>query len=305
MEHEHHHHGGSARMLGYALAITAAFALVEVVGGVLSGSLALLSDAGHMFTDVLALALSLGAAVVAGRQATEKHTFGFMRAEILVALLNGIALVGISFLVLREAVVRFSHPQEVDADLMLMVAVAGTAANLLGMALLSRGSKENLNVRGAFLHMMGDLLSSFGVIAAALLIRFFGWQAADPLISIAIAVIILIGAYRLISQSVTILLEAVPEHIRLKEVEETMSSVDGVVKVHDLHVWTLSSGVYALSGHVVVEDRRVSDCSPVLRDLEKVLEKRFRITHTTIQLECGECPGQGCSIGNRNGKHDE
>lgn len=305
MERGHHHHGGSTRMLGYALAITTIFALVEVVGGLLSGSLALLSDAGHMFTDVLALALSLGAAVVAGRQATEKHTFGFLRAEILVALLNGIALVGISFLVLREAVVRVSHPQEVNADLMLVVAVAGTAANLLGMALLHRGSKENLNVRGAFLHMMGDLLSSFGVIAAALIIRFFGWQAADPLISVAIAVIILIGAYRLISQSVSILLEAVPEHIELREVEEAMNSVDGVLLVHDLHVWTLSSGVYALSGHVVVRDQQVSACSPVLRELEKMLEERFQIGHTTLQIESEVCPVNGCTINCRDGDHSD
>ncbi|HQQ25518.1 MAG TPA: cation diffusion facilitator family transporter [Methanomassiliicoccales archaeon] len=302
MEHEHHHRGSSSRMLTYALVVTAAFALVELAGGVLSGSLALLSDAGHMFTDVLALGLSLGAALVAGRQATARHTFGFLRAEILVALVNGIALVGISLLVINEALGRLSHPTPVDADLMLIVAVAGMGANILGMALLHRGSKDNLNVRGAFLHMMGDLLSSFGVIAAALLIRFFGWQEADALIGLAIAAIIMVGAYRLISQSVSILLEAVPKHIQLEEVEEAMSSVEGVIMVHDLHVWTLSSGVYALSGHVVVDDRQVSACSPVLRQLERMLEERFHIGHATLQIETEVCPGNGCAINCRDGE---
>lgn len=288
-------------MLIYALAITAAFALVELIGGLLSGSLALLSDAGHMFTDVLALGLSLGASLVAGKQATERHTFGFLRAEILVALVNGIALVGISLLVIYEALGRLSDPTTVDADLMLVVAVIGMGANVLGMAILHRGSKENLNVRGAFLHMMGDLLSSFGVIAAALLIRLFGWQEADALIGIAIAAVIMFGAYRLISQSVSILLEAVPKHIELREVEEAMNSVNGVLKVHDLHVWTLSSGVYALSGHVLVNDQQVSACSPVLRELERMLEERFHIGHTTIQVETGSCSSEVCSL---NGEGD-
>ncbi len=305
MEHAHSHRGGSVRMLTYALVITAAFALVEVIGGVLSGSLALLSDAGHMFTDVLALGLSLGASLVAGRQATERHTFGFLRAEILVALVNGIALVGISLLVVHEALGRLSDPTPVDADLMLIVALVGMAANLLGMTLLHRGSKENLNVRGAFLHMMGDLLSSFGVIAAALLIRFLGWQEADALIGLAIAAVIMVGAYRLISQSVSILLEAVPKHIELKEVEEAMTSVEGVMMVHDLHVWTLSSGIYALSGHVVVGDQQVSACSPVLRELERMLEERFHIGHVTIQIETGTCPANGCTINCRNGGHHD
>lgn len=289
-------------MLAYALALTAAFAVVEVAGGLLSGSLALLSDAGHMLTDVLALALSLGAALAAGRLPTERHTFGFLRAEIIVAMLNGMALVGVSFLVIREAISRISRPAELDADLMLLVALFGLAANILGMALLHRDSKIDLNVRGAFLHMMGDLLSSLGVIAAALLIRSFGWYAADALISLFIAAIILGGAYRLISRSVSILLESVPEHIVLKEVERAMTSVEGVSAVHDLHIWTLSSGVHALSGHVVVKDRQVSECSPVLREMERMLRERFQITHTTIQVETGICSGNDCSLNGIKGR---
>jgi len=297
----HHHHHGSARFLSYALAITVSFAILEVVGGLISGSLALLSDAGHMFTDVLALGLSLGAALVANRVPTERHTFGFLRVEILVALVNGITLVGISLLVVHEAIDRFYDPVGVDAGVMLVVAVLGLGANLLGVALLRPGSKDNLNVRGAFLHMMGDLLSSVGVIVAALLIHFFNWQVADPLISVGIAGVIMLGAYRLISQSVSVLLEAVPSHIELKEVEAAMREVDGVVMVHDLHVWTLSSGVYALSGHVMVTDQQVSACSPVLRDLEKMLRERFRIGHVTIQIETGVCPLEGGLFDGRHG----
>jgi len=277
-------------MLTYALAITASFALVEVVGGILSGSLALLSDAGHMFTDVLALGLSLGAALIANRAATERHTFGLLRVEILVAFINGIALVGISLLVVYEAIMRFYDPVEIDTGVMLLVALIGLGANLIGMVLLEPGSKDNLNVRGAFLHMMGDLLSSIGVIVAALIIHFFSWYAADPVISIGIAMVIMLGAYRLISQSVSIMMEAVPSHIDVKEVEETIKAVDGVVGVHDLHVWTLTSGIYSLSGHVVVQDQQVSSCSRVLREIEEVLDRRFSIVHTTIQVETDICP---------------
>ncbi|MCG7844947.1 MAG: cation diffusion facilitator family transporter, partial [Methanomassiliicoccales archaeon] len=198
-------------------------------------------------------------------------------------------------------------PVQIDTGIMLLVALVGLGANLAGITLLGHGSKDNLNVRGAFLHMLGDLLSSVGVIVAALLIRFFSWQAADPLISIGIALVILVSAYRLISQSVSILLEAVPSHIDVKEVEDAINSVEGVTGVHDLHVWTITSGVYSLSGHVVVQDRQVSSCSPVLRKIEEVLEHRFKIEHTTIQIETDVCPLNGCSLNCRKPikDHDE
>ena len=289
----------------FALVITAGFAIVEVIGGIVSGSLALIGDAGHMFTDVLALGMSLAAAIIARRAATERHTFGLLRAEILVALVNGIALVGISLLVIREAITRFYEPGDIDSTVMLIVAVVGLGANLVGIKVLEHGSKDNLNVRGAFLHMMGDMLSSVGVIIAALLIHFFGWKAADPVISIGIAVVIMVGAYRLIAQSVSILLEAVPSHIDLKEVEKAMMSVDDVIGIHDLHVWTLTSGVYSLSGHVVVNDRDVSSCSPVLRDLERVLEELFHIEHTTLQLETETCPLDRCHFNSDHNGHCE
>ena len=293
---DHHHHAGPAKALTYALVITVTFALVEVAGGLISGSLALLGDAGHMFTDVLALGLSLGAALVAGRAATERHTFGFLRVEILVALLNGVALVVISLMIVYEAVGRLYEPRDVDAGVMLLVAVVGLGANILGIRLLHHGSRENLNVRGAFLNMLGDLLSSCGVIVAAPLIHFFGWQAADPIISIGIAAIIMLGAYRLVSQSVAILLEAVPSHLDIRDVEEAMRTVEGGEEVHDLHSGTLSSGVYSLSGHGVVMDQQVSSCSQVLRDVELMLEREYHIKHTTIQVEAQECPGGYCRL---------
>lgn len=306
MQDDVHEHHGSAKALSIALAITAIFALIEVAGGLISGSLSLLGDAGHMFTDVLALGLSLGAALMASRAATERHTFGFLRAEILVAFINGIALVGISLLIIYEAVGRFYDPVDVQAGVMLLVALIGMGANLVGITLLRHGSEENLNVRGAFLHMIGDLLSSAGVILAALLIYFFNWQVADPLISIGIAIIIMVGAYRLVSQSVAILLESVPSHLDIRNVEQAMREIDGVTEVHDLHVWTLSSGIYSLSGHVVVKDQQVSSCSPVLRDLERMLADRFHIEHTTIQVETEVCPLNGCSLECRNGhQHDD
>ncbi len=208
--------------MSYALVITLGFALFEVVGGWISGSLALLGDAGHMFTDVLALTLSLGAAMAAGRAPTERHTFGFLRVEILVALMNGVGLMAVSLWVLYEAVGRLQDPVQVDAGIMLLVALAGMGANLAGIAILHRGSKENLNVRGAFLHMLGDLLSSVGVIVAAVIIHLYGWNSADPVIGMGIALVIMLGAYRLVSQSVSVLLEAVPSHLNVKEVEEAM-----------------------------------------------------------------------------------
>ncbi|OGS41860.1 MAG: hypothetical protein A3K67_03955, partial [Euryarchaeota archaeon RBG_16_62_10] len=230
-----------------ALAITATFTVVELVGGLLAGSLALLSDAGHMFTDTLALALSLGALKMALRPATEEQTFGFLRAEILAALVNGAVLVLISLLIFYEASRRLLEPPEVDAPLMLLVASAGLAANAAGVYLLHDKTKGNLNVRGAFLHMFGDMLSSVGVIVGALLIYFFGLDVADPVLSVLIGAIILVGAWKLVTQSTSILLESVPAHLRLADVKSGLQSVEGVVEVHDLHVWTLSSGLHSLS----------------------------------------------------------
>lgn len=285
---------GLTRPLLIAMAITGVFTLVEFIGGLLSDSLALMSDAGHMLTDTLALGLSLAAVRVALRPPTEEQTFGFIRAEILAALVNGAVLIVITIVIFYEAVRRLVDPPEVEAPLMLAVAVAGLAANAAGIFVLHDRSKSNLNVRGAFLHMMGDLLSSVGVIIGALLIMFFGVRVADPVLSVMIGAIILVGAWKLLTQSASILLESVPSHLKLQDVKASLVSVQGVEDVHDLHVWTLSSGRHALSAHIVVGDRLVSDCSGVVAGCEEMLLEKFSITHTTFQLECRTCAEDSC-----------
>ncbi len=305
-DHEHDHEGEQAHGHDHAhahfepgkslskpllivLIITATFALVELIGGLISNSLALLSDAGHMFTDILALTLSLAAAIISQREATAKQTFGYLRVEILVALANGVALIVVSVFIMYEAVLRLQSPPGIDSQLMLMVAIAGLAANVSGVLILRERSKENLNVRGAFLHMMGDMLSSVGVIVAALLIYLFNWAIADPVISIAISLIILYGAARLSLQSAYILLEFTPTHIDLAEVRTSLLRVPGVEDVHDIHAWTISSGIYALSAHLRVSDQPVSACSCIVKACENILETKYQIKHSTLQLEYSEC----------------
>jgi cobalt-zinc-cadmium efflux system protein len=282
------------RPLLVAMMITGVFTVVEFLGGYLSDSLALMSDAGHMLTDTLALGLSVVAVRVAMRPPTEEQTFGFLRAEILAALVNGAVLAVITLVIFYEAARRIIEPPEVEAPLMLAVALAGLAANAVGIYVLHDRSKSNLNVRGAFLHMFGDLLSSVGVIVGALMILFFGIRLADPILSVLIGGIILVGAWRLVRQSTSILLESVPSHVRLQDVKESLLSIDGVHDVHDLHVWTLSSGRYALSAHIVVMDKLVSDCSGVVRRSEEMLREKYAISHTTFQLECQACAENSC-----------
>jgi cobalt-zinc-cadmium efflux system protein len=278
------------------MAITGVFTVVEFLGGLFSGSLALMSDAGHMLTDTIALGLSLGAVRIALRPPTQSQTFGFLRAEILAALANGAVLIAVTLVIFYEAVQRMLHPPEIDASLMLTIASLGLVANAAGVYLLHDRSKASLNVRGAFLHMLGDFLSSIGVIVGALLIMFFGIRVADPILSVLIGIVILVGAWKLVTQSTSILLESVPSHIKLDDVEKGLQSVDGVVGVHDLHVWTLSSGLYALSAHLVVGDRRVSDCSGIVERCEVLLKGRFSISHTTFQLECEGCKEPVCTL---------
>ncbi len=287
---------GLVRPLAMAMAVIGTFMVVELVGGWLSGSLALMSDAGHMLTDTLALALSLWAVGVALRPPTQERTFGYHRAEILAALVNGTTLIVISLLIFYEAARRLLDPPEVEVPLMLAVALAGLAANAAAAWLLHDRSSDSLNVRGAYLHVLGDLLSSIGVIVGAVLMLALGWWAADPVISIVIGVIILSGAWRLVRQSTSILLESVPPHLTIEEVRGALKGVGGVVDVHDLHVWTLSSGLHAMSAHVEVGDGMVSGYGRLMAECERMLKERFSISHTTIQVECGACEMDGCAL---------
>jgi len=271
--------------------------LAEIVGGVLSNSLALLSDAGHMFTDTLALALSFFAMKFAEMPATEKKTFGFYRLEIIAALLNGITLVLISLYIMYEAYQRILNPQPVAGTLMLIVAVIGLIVNIVGALFLVKHHETNLNIRGAFLHIIGDAISSVGVIIGGIVILHTGWYLIDPILSILIALGIIAGAIGLVSESVSILLESAPSHINIAAVAGEIAKIDGVREAYHVHVWTITSGVYALSAHVIIDDRPVSGSRVLLDAITQRLTERFKIMHSTIQLECERCDeGGSCSL---------
>ncbi len=257
--------------------------VVEFVGGLLSNSLALLADAAHMLTDVAALALSLFALWFAQRPATAEKTYGYLRIEILAALLNGSTLIVLSFFIFREAWERLREPVEIAGGLMLAVAVGGLVVNVVAAFMLHRSSAHSLNVRGAYLHVLGDLLGSVGAIAAALVIVTTGWTLADPLISVLVGTLILVSSYKLVRESLDVLLEAVPAHLDLEEIREEICRIDGVETVHDLHVWTLTSGFFAMSGHVRVAE--VERTREVLDAIHDRMHDRFDITHVTVQVE--------------------
>ena len=286
MEHEHPHErsrGESHRALVLVLALTATFTVAEVVGGLLTGSLALLADAGHMLSDTLSLGLALFAAWLAGRPATPERSFGYQRAEILAALFNGVTLVAISIWIFIEAYSRLREPPEVLGGWMLAVAALGLLVNAVGALILSRSEGDNLNVQGALRHVIADALGSVGAIVAALVIVLTGWRYADPLVSVAIGLLILASSWSLLRDSINILLEATPRSIDAEEVGRRMVGAEGVVEVHDLHIWTITSGFPALSAHVLVSQSE--DCHARRRDLEKLLAHEYGISHTTLQVD--------------------
>ncbi|ATB34225.1 cation transporter [Melittangium boletus DSM 14713] len=270
------------RLLG-ALALTGTIAVAEAVGGFMTGSLALLSDAGHMLTDISALGLGLLALWFSSKPADIKKTYGYYRLEILSALLNGVLLLGITVAILLEAWERMNSPAPVRLGPMAVVATVGLIANLVALGFLHRS--HSMNVRGAFLHVLGDTLSSVGVLVGAGIMWFTGWYVVDALISALISVVIVVGAVQLVRDAVDVLLEAVPAHVDMAVLKELLLKVRGVRDVHDLHVWTISSGMYALSAHLVVEDPMVSNNDEILTAVKHELYDRFGIDHTTIQIE--------------------
>ena len=269
--------------LKWALAISALYFFAELIAGFVTNSLALLSDAGHMLSDIGAMALSLFAFRMAQRPATHHSTFGFHRVEILAALFNGLTLWLIVGIIFAAAYQRFFNPPVVESYGMMVVAVFGLAVNIAAAVILHGGHRHNLNVRGAFLHVLSDAIGSVGAIAAGLIMLSTGWYLADPLISVFIGALILFSSWSLIKDSLSVLMQAVPKGIRLEEVRETIESVDGVAKVHDLHVWAVTSDIYTLSAHAVVENG--GDFHQVLNGIEDTLKERFHIEHITIQLE--------------------
>lgn len=277
----HHHHSGTAG-LKVALWLTLAFFFAEVVGGWLANSLALLADAGHMLTDVGALGLSLFVAWFSRQPGTSSKTFGYLRWEILAAFLNGAVLLLVSVGIAWEAVGRLRHPEPLQSGLMLVVATGGLVVNIIAARLLHSGASSSLNVRGAYLHVLGDLLGSVAAILAGLAVRYKGWIIADPIASIVMTLFIVRGAWALVRESVDVLLEAVPPHISLDAVRTAIAAVPGVSSVHDLHVWTVTSGMVAMSVHVVAPS---PECHQVVLEQIHAAMTRFGIGHVTVQIE--------------------
>jgi len=304
-EHIHGSHSlinTNQRRLLVALSITGLMTIVELAGGLMSNSLALIGDAGHMFTDTLALGLSLFALNLAKRPASQTKTYGYYRAEILAALINGAILVLVSAYIFYEAYQRFVEPPEVRGGLMLIVAAIGLAANVVGISILRSASRGNLNVKGAFLHMWSDTVSSVGVIAAGIIILLTGRTIADPIISIIIGLLILRGAGGLVWESINILLEAVPKNLDVSRINDAVRRIKGVRDIHDVHLWAITSGMYAMSCHLLIEDQKVSNCTQIVEEVNQTLSKEFGISHSTVQLECEECENSPvCQIG---GKHE-
>jgi cobalt-zinc-cadmium efflux system protein len=302
MAHKHsvdHHQEALAsyRRLKFTLAIVLTVMVAEVIGGIFSGSLALLGDAGHMLVDALALGLSLFAMTVARRPATATKTFGYHRVEILTALTNGTILILVSGYIFYEAYQRFLEPSAVRTPLMLAIAIIGLLANLGGAILLNKASQQSLNIKAAFWHIMGDTISSVGVIIAGIIILLTGWYIADTVAALVIGVIILWGAGKIVAEAADILLEAVPRHIATASVIDAIKGVPGVNEAHDVHIWTITSNIYALSAHLVIDDQMVSKSIEIVKTVRQKLAQRFNISHTTLQLECESCPtGLVCEI---------
>jgi len=301
--HAHDHGGRTAtgrhrRRLVAVLGLNIGVLVLQVIGGIASGSLALLADAGHMLTDSTGLVIALVAVTLAARPATTARTFGLQRIEILAALTNGLLLVGIAVWVLIRAVDRWQQPEHVNSSLMLTVAVVGAAANIIGLLILRAGKDESLNLRGAYLEVLGDLLGSIAVVVAAVVIALTGWTRADSIASLAIVVLILPRAWSLLRDVVDVLLEATPKGVDLDTVREHIREVPGVLDVHDLHAWTITSGVPVLSAHVVVDDACLAEdrSGQVLDRLGECLGHHFDVEHCTFQLEpVGHAEHEGAS----------
>jgi cobalt-zinc-cadmium efflux system protein len=293
--HYHGHAHGPARDdrsrrgLVITLALVLVYMVAEVVGGLLSNSLALLADAGHMLSDAAALGLALFATWFSRRPAASRHTFGYYRAEILAAVVNAGSLIAIAIFIFIEAFQRLQTPHEVEGGIMVGVAAGGLAVNLAGLWLLHHARDENLNARGAWLHVLSDTLGSVQAIAAGALIVAFGWNWLDPLASVLIGILVIFSSWSLMKESVTVLMESAPGHVDVDEVRNCLMRIPGVEEVHDLHVWTIASGLVALSAHIAAE----RPSAAVMHDLHHELDERFGIRHTTIQFDE---PGAECHV---------
>ena len=302
--HSHHAHGHgpetegtSGTRLLLSLALNLLITILQIIGGLLANSLGLLSDAAHNFSDVVALGLSYWAVRLGRRPPTPRRTFAYKRAEILVALFNSTVLVAISVYIVIEAVRRIMHPQEVHGLLVIGFAAAGLVANGIA-ALLVRSRHPDLNMRSAFLHLIGDAFTSFGVMVSGAIVYATGWPYADPIVSILVSVWIGREAFEIIRGTVSVLMEGTPEGLELSEVDRAMSEVPGVRGVHDLHIWSISSNDLALSAHIETDENALSETTPLLTALKHMLADRFNIGHVTLEIELfgGSCAGDSCDL---------
>lgn len=292
MGHNHthghdHNHGANKKVLFISFIIITSYMVVEAIGGYLTNSLALLSDAGHMLSDSISLAIALIAFVLAEKAANHRKTYGYKRFEILAAVLNGITLIAIALYIFYEAIERFANPPEIATTGMLIISVIGLLVNILVAWIMMRGgdTEDNLNMRGAYLHVLSDMLGSVGAIAAALLIMFFGWGWADPVASVIVAILVLRSGFNVTKASLHVLMEGTPQNVDVDDVIQTIEKTNGIESIHDLHIWTITSGLNALSCHAVIKDSlTVAESENMLRRIEHDLEHKG-ITHVTIQLE--------------------
>ncbi len=296
--HSHGHAHATGSILRWSLAATAAFVVVELIAGFQAHSLALLSDAGHNFTDALALGLAWAGFYLQSKPADETKTYGYHRASVLSAFVNALTLVVLSAWILYESVLRLRAPEPVNETVMMAVAGLGLAMNGSIVLALRAASRNDINIRSAFVHMLGDALGSIAIVLGAVAIRYTGWVRVDPILSILIALLIVWTAWDIIRESLNILLEGLPRGIHLADVARSMGEVKGVLGVHDLHIWSLGSSTHALSCHVLIEDVPPSESDTVLRSLNALLEGRFGITHSTVQFEHVRCAisENGCAI---------
>jgi len=285
------------RPLKITLVIVLFVMITEVIGGVLSGSLALISDAGHMLADTFALGLGIFSINMAKRPITQTKTYGYYRAEIIAALANGAILILVAVYIFYEAFQRFSETSSVNATTMLPIACIGLIANIAGIFLLKQQSHESLNIKAVFWHIVGDTLSSTGVIIAGVIILVTDWYVVDPIIATIIGFIILWGAIRIAREATDVLLESVPKHIEIDKVIAAVGNIRGVKDLHDVHIWTITSGIYAISAHLNIEDQTVSQSAEIVSAVNELLAQDFNIWHTTFQLECESCPtGLICNL---------
>ena len=296
--HAHSHRGATGSILGWSLTATFGFVAVEIFAGIQAHSLALVSDAGHNFTDALALLLAWFGFYLEARPADEIKTYGYHRAGVLSAFGNALTLLALSAWIFYESALRLSHPRAVHEGVMMAVAALGLVLNAGIMWALRSASRHDLNIRGVFVHMLGDLLGSVAIVAGSVVIRYTGWEWVDPVLSILIGVLIVWTAWGIIREALNILLEGLPSGIHFHDVTSAMRAIEGVLDVHDLHIWSLGSSTHALSCHVLIADVPPSASDTILQSLNTVLAERFHISHTTVQFEHSSCAISecGCAI---------